>query len=145
MLCLQSMKHLSVTALIFAFIICPPLQAAGQSNDVFLPIAKYMALGDAESLSAWFAPSLEIIMPNSMPSECSKSQATQIMKAFFKTYRPEDVTIDHYVSNGNLKYALAKMKTSEEAFIVTIFVSLNSRRGYQIQQLKIERGRMPIS
>lgn len=127
---------------IIAAILClsANLQASQTgSNDVFIPIAKYMAAGDAESLSAWFAPSLEMVILNSMPADCSKAQAKQIMKAFFKRYVPSDVTIDHQAGKGNLMYALAKMKTSEEVFTVTIFVSYNTAKGYQIQQLKIER------
>lgn len=115
------------------------LHCNAQSNDVFIPIAKYMAAGDAESLSAWFAPSLEVTIMNSIPSDCSKAQAKQIMRAFFRNYTPTDVTISHQAGKGNLKYAQAQMKTSAEVFIVTIFVSLTSNKGYQIQQLKIER------
>lgn len=136
MLCLHCMKRLSAILIVILAAILP---GRAQSNDVLIPIAKYMAMGDAESLSAWFAPSLEIVMPNTFPSDCSTAQAKQIMKAFFKSYTPTDFTITHQAGQGNLKYALGQMKTSEEAFIVTIFVSYTSEKGYKIQQLKIER------
>ena len=112
--------------------------ASAQANDVFIPIAKYMATGDAESLSAWFAPSLEISLINTPPAYCSKAQATQIMKAFFKTYSPTDFMVSQQANKGRLKYALAQMKTSEEVFNVIIYVSLTPDRGYLIQQLQIE-------
>lgn len=130
------MKRLSV---IIALILGLCIHSHAQASDVFIPIAKYMAAADAESLSAWFAPSLEITIPNSIPADCSKAQAKQIMKAFFKTYTPTDFKISHQAGRGTLRHALAQMKTSEEAFIVTIFVSLDQKRGYQIQQLRIER------
>ena len=71
--------------LISAFLLlsAPSVLAADDSYDVFIPISKYIAAGDAESLSAWFADNLEISLLSST-SNSSKSQATQILKFFFE-------------------------------------------------------------
>ena len=108
------------------------------SYDVFIPIAKYIAAGDVESLSAWFAPALEVAILGSQ-SDCSRTQAIQIMKSFFKTYSPRSFTINHQAGRENLKYALGDLNASGEHFIVTIFVSCPSGGSFQIQQLKIDR------
>lgn len=65
------------------------LSAKGQdgSYDVFVPISKYLEMGDAEKLSAWFSDNLEVtIFSNS--NDSSRNQAKQIIKSFFKSYTP---------------------------------------------------------
>lgn len=112
--------------------------ARSTSFDVFVPIGKYIAAGDVESLSAWFAPTLEISILGSS-SDCSRTQAKQILKAYFKSYSPRSFTISHQAGRDNLKYALGYLNAAGEHFLVTIFVSCPSGGSFQIQQLKIER------
>lgn len=107
-------------------------------QDVFRPIGKYMAKGDAKSLSAWFAPCLEIsILDHS--SQASRKQATLILDNFFAGNRPSMFGIMHKAGSGNFKYALCDLTASGEHFRVTIFVSCRDGESYRIQQLKIER------
>ncbi|MBQ0097210.1 MAG: DUF4783 domain-containing protein [Bacteroidales bacterium] len=108
------------------------------SYDVFIPIGKYLAAGDAESLSAWFAPTLEVSVLGTA-SDCSKTQAKQIMKAFFKSYAPRSFSINHQAGRENQKYALGNLSAGGEHFIVTIFVSCPSEGSFRIQLLKIDR------
>ena len=111
--------------------------AQDTSYDVFNPIAKYMALGDADKLSAWFSDNLEVsIFSNSNDSSCS--QARQIMKSFFKSYTPRSFEINHKAGRSNMKYALGTLNAGGELFTVTIFVSYKDSN-YRIQHLKIER------
>ena len=111
--------------------------AQDTSYDVFNPIAKYIALGDAEKLSAWFSDNLEVsIFSNSNDSSCS--QARQIMKSFFKSYTPRSFEINHKAGRSNMKYALGWVYAGGELFTVTIFVSYKDS-DYRIQLLKIER------
>ena len=111
--------------------------AQDKSYDVFNPIAKYIALGDAEKLSAWFSDNLEVsIFSNSNDSSCS--QARQIMKSFFKSYTPRSFEINHKAGRSNMKYALGTLNAGGELFTVTIFVSYKDSN-YRIQHLKIER------
>ena len=115
------------------------LTALAQDNgyDVFNPISKYMAMGDAEKLSAWFSDNLEVtIFSNS--NESSRNQAKQIMKSFFKSYTPRSFDINHRAGRANMKYALGTLNAGGEMFLVTIFVNFKDS-AYRIQQIKVER------
>ena len=83
------MKRYLISALVAltACFMSENASAQDTSYDVFNPIAKYLALGDADKLSAWFSDNLEVsIFSNS--NDSSRSQARQIMKSFFKSYTP---------------------------------------------------------
>ena len=113
------------------------LSAQDNGYDVFNPISKYMAMGDAEKLSAWFSDNLEVtIFSNS--NESSRNQAKQIMKSFFKSYTPRSFDINHRAGRANMKYALGTLNAGGEMFTVTIFVNYHDSE-YRIQHLKIER------
>ena len=113
--------------------------AKGQdvSYDVFVPISKYIEMGDAEKLSAWFSDHLEVtIFSNS--NDSSRIQAKQIIKSFFKSCTPRDFEIVHKAGRTNMKYALGTLTAGGEHFMVTIFVGFKDS-SYRIQHLKIER------
>ena len=108
------------------------LSAKGQdgSYDVFVPISKYLEMGDAEKLSAWFSDNLEVtIFSNS--NDSSRNQAKQIIKSFFKSYTPRTFKITHKAGRPNMKYALGTLTAGGEMFLVTIFV------GYKDAEYKI--------
>ena len=113
--------------------------AKGQdgSYDVFIPITKYIEMGDADKLSAWFSNNLEVtIFSNS--NDSSRNQAKQIIKSFFKSYTPRTFQISHKAGRPNMKYALGTLTAGGEMFLVTIFVAYKDAE-YKIQQFKIER------
>ena len=120
----------------FLLLSAPSVLAADDSYDVFIPISKYIAAGDAESLSAWFADNLEISLLSST-SNSSKSQATQILKFFFEKHKPRSFSINHTAAGQNSQYALGSLSSGGESFMVTIFVSMCGQ-SYKIQQLKID-------
>ncbi len=120
-----------------ALLLCLSAWAGGDSYDVFVPISKYLASGDSESLSAWFSDNLEISIMSST-SDSSRNQAKQILKTFFASHTPRSFEINHTASRTNSKYALGYLNAGGEMFEVTIFVSKNKDR-YLIQQLKIDR------
>ena len=128
-----------ISKFILAAVLLIPTGSKAQDNayDVFTPIAKYMALGDAERLSAWFSDNLEITI-FSTSNDSSRSQALQIMKSFFKSYTPRSFDISHRAGRSNMKYALGTLNAGGEMFLVTIFVNFKDD-GYKIQQIKIER------
>lgn len=111
--------------------------AQTEGSNVFVPISKYLAQGNAEKLSAWFADDLEISVLSSS-SNSSKNQAKLILKSFFENYTPRSFEITHTAGKTNMKYALGNLSAGGETFRVTVFVSYNSET-YKIQQLKIER------
>ena len=128
---------------LFALAVLLPLSFAGLSAqdkgyDVFVPIGKYIAQGDAVSLSAWFADNLEVSIISSTRN-CSRNQARQIVKSFFDAYTPRSFDISHKASRSNMKYALGQLNAGGEVFLVTIFVSSKADGTYQIQQFKIDR------
>ena len=103
--------------------------------DVFIPISKYIRLGDADRLSAWFDDNLEISIL-SKSSDSSRSQALRIIKTFFSNYNPREFDIPHTAGRSNMKYALGRLNAGGEIFEVTIFVSCKGDT-YRIQQIKI--------
>ncbi|MBO5418884.1 MAG: DUF4783 domain-containing protein [Bacteroidales bacterium] len=111
--------------------------AQDASYDVFNPIVKYLKMGDADKLSAWFSDNLEITI-FSTTNDSSRNQARQIMKSFFKSYTPREFEITHKAGRPKMKYALGTLNAGGELFLVTIFVNL-SGTDYKIQSLKIER------
>lgn len=120
-----------------ALLVCSIASAQDKSYDVFNPIAKYLAQGDADRLSAWFSDNLEVtIFSNS--NDSSRNQARQIMKSFFKSYSPRSFEINHTAGRSNMKYALGTLSAGGEMFTVTIFVSFKDSE-YRVQHLKIER------
>ncbi len=124
-----------VAAATMIFGISASAQDAGY--DVFNPIAKYLAKGDADRLSAWFSDNLEVTI-FSDSNDSSRNQARQIIKSFFKSYTPRTFEITHKAGRSNMKYALGNLNAGGEMFLVTIFVSYDDT-SYKIQHLKIER------
>lgn len=132
------MKALRYISLCFiATFLCMSLHAQTEGNEVFVPISKYLTQGDSEKLSAWFDDNLEISIISSL-NNSSKSQARQIVKAFFDSHTPRSFDISHIAGRSNMKYALGTLTAGGENFSVTIFVSCKDGE-YKIQQLKIER------
>ena len=129
------MKRLIINLLL----ILTPFIAFSQNNgDVFVPIGKYIQQGDSEKLSAWFASNLEIDILGNV-NDCSKTQATQIIKDFFVTYTPKTFNIIHKSGKAPMIYAIGTLNAGGEKFRVTIFVKTQNN-GNHIQQLRIERG-----
>lgn len=120
-----------------AFLSCVKVSAQDSGYDVFNPISKYLAMGDADKLSAWFSDNLEVTI-FSDSSDSSRNQACQIMKSFFRSYTPRSFEITHRAGRSNMKYALGTLSAGGEMFSVTIFVGYNGK-SYKIQHLKIER------
>ena len=120
-----------------AMLLCAIVFAQDKGYDVFNPISKYIAQGDADKLSAWFSDNLEVTI-FAMSNDASRNQARQIMKSFFKSYTPRAFEISHKAGRPNMKYALGLLNAGGEMFQVTIFVGIKEAE-YKIQQMKIER------
>ena len=133
------MRRQIIGALVSVMAVFSCAEAAAQESayDVFNPIAKYLAMGDADKLSAWFSDNLEVTI-FSDSNDSSRNQACQIMKSFFRSYTPRSFEITHKAGRSNMKYALGTLNAGGEMFVVTIFVGYNEK-AYKIQHLKIER------
>lgn len=124
-------------AALIAMFSCAGAHAQDSGYDVFNPISKYLSIGDAEKLSAWFSDNLEVTI-FSDSNDSSRNQALQIMKSFFRSYTPRSFEITHKAGRSNMKYALGTLNAGGEMFLVTIFVGYDDA-SYKIQHLKIER------
>ena len=134
---MMTKRMIGLVAAVVAVFSCVSASAQDSSYDVFNPISKYLAAGDAEKLSAWFSDNLEVtIFSNS--NDSSRNQARQIMKSFFRSYTPRSFEITHKAGRSNKKYALGTLNAGGEMFVVTIFVNY-AETDYKIQHLKIER------
>ena len=122
-----------------AFVMSLSSRAVAQDSgyDVFNPISKYLRLGDADKLSAWFSDNLEITI-FSDSNDSSRNQARQILKSFFNSYTPRSFEITHKAGRSNMKYALGTLNAGGEVFLVTIFVNYKGS-DYKIQHIKIEQ------
>jgi hypothetical protein len=120
-----------------AMLFCALIYAQDKGYDVFNPISKYIAQGDADRLSAWFSDNLEVTI-FATSNDSSRNQARQIMKSFFKSYTPRSFEISHKAGRPNMKYALGTLNAGGEMFLVTIFVNYKAE-SYKIEHLKIER------
>ena len=123
----------------FLFFLAGTVLANAQTStdDVFVPLSKYISQGNTEALSAWFDDNLEVtIMSHGGMS--SKAQAKQIIKSFFRTHSPESFEVNHTAGRSNMKYILANLQAGGESYHVILF--LNSQSGtYRIQQIKIDK------
>lgn len=128
---------ISTLATAVALLSAASLSAQDSSYDVFNPISKYIANGDAEKLSAWFSDNLEVTI-FSKSNDSSRNQARQIMKSFFRSYTPRSFEITHKAGRSTKKYALGTLNAGGEMFVVTIFVNCQEQ-DYRIQHIKIER------
>ena len=122
---------------IASFAACPGIYAQDNGYDVFNPISKYLAQGDAEKLSVWFSDNLEVTI-FSDSNDSSRNQARQIMKSLFRSYTQRSFEITRKAGRSNKKYALGTLNAGGEMFVVTIFVNY-TETDYRIQHLKIER------
>lgn len=117
----------------------PATGAQPADYDVFVPIAKYMSMGDVDAISTWYAKNLDIVVL-SKGGNSSRNQAKRILKNFFDSYTPRSFKINYTAGRANMKYALGTLNAGGENFLVTIFVSSKGDT-YTIQQMKIERVR----
>ena len=113
-------------------------QNPGGEFSVFASITKYLALGDAASLSSWFADNLDVTVISSSRS-CSRKQAQEILRSFFEANTPRSFQVTHKASEGNKKYLIGLLSAGGEIFQVTIYATSSGGDTYKIQQLNISR------
>lgn len=131
-------KILAITAFLLAALCGGRLAANAQTTgyDVFIPISKYITQGNYDALSAWFADNLEVsIISRSV--DASRSQARQIVKAFFEEHTPRSFNITHTAGRANMKYVIGDLNAGGENYRLTIFAVCKDGT-YKIQQLKID-------
>lgn len=114
------------------------VQSPDGEFSVFNSITKYLAAGDAASLSSWFADNLDVTIISSSRN-CSRNQARQILRTFFESYTPRSFEVTHKASEANKKYLIGLLNAGGERFQVTIYATSSGGDPYKIQQLNISR------
>lgn len=115
-----------------------PSQQSDGGFSVFSSITKYLALGDAVSLSSWFADNLDVTVLSSNRN-CSRKQAQEILRNFFEANTPRSFQVTHKASESNKKYIIGLLNAGGELFQVTIYATASAGDTYKIQQLNIAR------
>ena len=115
-----------------------PPQSQDDGFSVFSSITKYLAAGDAASLSTWFADNLDVTVISSTRN-CSKKQAREILRSFFDSYTPRSYSVTHKASESNKKYMIGLLNAGGELIQVTIYATSSAGDPYKIQQLNISR------
>jgi len=142
--------HILLSAVLLFFCVAAQAQSHFISNtktlqqtpedgfSVFSSITKYLAAGDAASLSSWFADNLDVTIISSSRN-CSKKQAREILRSFFQANTPRSFRVTHKASESNKKYMIGLLNAGGELFQVTIYATSSAGEPYKIQQLNISR------
>jgi hypothetical protein len=100
-------------------------------------IIKALRTGDANKLSPWFNTSVQLIILDK-ENVYSRSQATMIMKDFFKKHPPKDFTIIHEGGKPKAHFAIGLLKTSGQTYRIYLLIKPGNNKSV-IQQLRIEK------
>jgi hypothetical protein len=106
-------------------------------GSVFVPIEKYIRKGDVQSLSAWYAENLQISMVGKI-SNCSKNQARQILKNFFKDNPPRSFEIVYKSGSYPMQCAVGDFSGGGYDYSITIMVKTNEKGSF-VEQIRINR------
>ena len=143
---IQRIAHTFVVAAALVAVAChqaaaqtvvPVSNFKAQGPDELSSTAKYLGKGEVDNLAAWFSNSIELVLLGEA-NTCSRSQAKQILKAFYQAYTPRAFRITHKAAQGNVKYAVGNLSAGGTNFTVTIFLCMKEDC-YDIHQLKFEK------
>ncbi|MCF0166054.1 MAG: DUF4783 domain-containing protein [Bacteroidales bacterium] len=110
---------------------------SNQDSDVFVPLCKYLQKGDADSFSAWFADIIDLQMLTTTKT-CSRNQACEIMREFFRSYSPKEVQTIYKGGEYPHRYCIVNYFGGGETFRVTMAVQ-SSESGNWVELLKVEK------
>ena len=97
-----------------------------------------MKTADASALSNYFNTTLDISLPDTEQS-MSKSQATQVMKNFFKNNPPKSYSVDHIGSSREAtKYIIGTYTSGSKTFKTYVLLKETNNK-YLIVQLQFEK------
>ncbi len=126
--------------IIFFIIILLAVARAGfEQNQNFIPgkIIQSIREGDADKLSSFFNASIQLVILEK-ENVYSRSQATMIMKDFFKKNHPRSFTIIHQGGKANAHYGIGLLKTDKQTFRIYLLIKPNGNKSF-IHQLRIEK------
>jgi hypothetical protein len=94
-------------------------------------------MGDANKLSPWFNSSVQLIILEK-ENVYSRSQATMIMKDFFKKHPPKSFTIIHEGGKPKARFGIGLLKTSDQTYRIYLLIKPDNNKSV-ILQLRIEK------
>ena len=121
---------------VFALMLCVATLACAQNSgsDVLNDLVKPFSEGNANALSAYFAPSIDCDILGK-EGVYSRQQATQVIKNFFDSNKPTSFTIRHSGGKDVMRYAVYSLTAGGKKYRVTVFVKPEERL---MRQLRIE-------
>ncbi len=126
-------RYLFLLLLVFVF---HDVQA--QSSTVIPEeIIAAIRLGDANKLSPWFNNSVQLIILE-RENVYSRSQATMIMKDFFKKHPPKSFSIIHEGGKPKARFGIGLLKTSGQTYRIYLLIKPDNNKSV-ILQLRIEK------
>ena len=100
-------------------------------------IIKAIRMGDANKLSPWFNSSVQLIILD-RENVYSRSQATMIMKDFFKKHPPKSFSIIHEGGKPKARFGIGLLKTTEQTYRIYLLIKTDNNNSV-ILQLRIEK------
>ncbi len=94
-------------------------------------------MGDVNKLSPWFNTSVQLIILEK-ENVYSRSQATMIMKDFFKKHPPKSFTIIHEGGKPKARFGIGLLKTSDQTYRIYLLIKPDNNKSV-ILQLRIEK------
>jgi len=107
--------------------------------DLFSPVGKYLAAGDCDRLSYWFADNLELEIKD-ISNNCSRNQARLILKNFFDENPPSSFEVLHKSAKESFRYAIGQLTAGGESYNVVIYIKSTDGKNF-IEHLAIRRSR----
>ncbi|MCD6200402.1 MAG: DUF4783 domain-containing protein [Bacteroidales bacterium] len=107
------------------------------STSIPAEIIKSIRKGDANGLAAYFNSSVQLVILEK-GNVYSRSQASMIMKDFFRKNHPRSFTIIHQGGKGHAHYGIGILKTDKQTFRIYLLIKPANSKSY-IHQLRIEK------
>jgi hypothetical protein len=114
---------------------------AGTANDsrateVFAHVAAMLKAGEADSLGARLASTVDLQLPE-LEIRCSNKDATRHIQTFFARSKPSGFALQHVGGRAERHYCVGLLSTGAGRFRTTVFVNIQAER-YTILLLRIE-------
>lgn len=107
------------------------------TNIFFKEISGYLKSGNADTLAAHFAATVDLRILAAGKTYSAK-QANTAIGEFFLQHKPTSFAMLHVGSKASKHYGIGLLITGSGRFRVTIFLSTGERGSYTIQQLYID-------
>jgi hypothetical protein len=106
-------------------------------TDIFKEISACLKSGDTDKLASHFASTVELRIL-ATGKTYPTNQASSIIKEFFSQHKPLNFAMLHIGSKTNKYYGIGLLTTDNGRFRATVFLLINERDSYTIQQLNID-------